>query len=81
MDGNTNTNLTYAQKLDEQISESIKAWWTGLSKEEILEYLAGQPSVTADTLRDMISNMNSVLAFDVRFSSNALEAAVDFHTH
>ena len=77
---NDATNGTsYGPKMDTVLSQSIRDWWKGLSKEEVLAYLAEQPDVTADVLRSMLAGMNTILAFDVRFSASANEASVDFH--
>lgn len=70
----------YAPKMDEVVSEAMKKWWLGLSKDEILAYLAEQPTVTADTLREMMSGNNCVLAFDIRFDTAGTLASTDFHT-
>lgn len=75
-----NNGTNYASKMDNIATRAIKEWWMGLTKEEILAYLAEQPSITADALRDMLSNMNCVLAFDIRFSASTNDAVTDFHT-
>lgn len=77
---NINNGASYAPKMDNIMTKALKEWYTGLTKEELLAYLAEQPSITADVLRDMLSNMNCVLAFDVRFSASSNDAATDFHT-
>lgn len=82
MDGqnvNVNVGNNYAGKMDVLMTRALQEWWRGLTKEEILNYLAEQKCVTADDLRNMIGNNSAVLAFDVRFSSNNLEAVTDFH--
>lgn len=77
---NINNGASYAPKMDNIMTKALKEWYMGLTKEELLAYLAEQPSITADVLRDMLSNMNCVLAFDVRFSASSNDAATDFHT-
>lgn len=70
----------YAQKMDNAVTNAMQSWWKSLSKEELLAYLAEQPNVTADNIRDMIRNMNTVLAFDIRFSTASEDAVTDFHS-
>ena len=74
------TGDTYAAKLDAQISKIITEWWNGLSKNEILSYLASQEQVTADKLRAMLSNEQCVINLGVAFSVSESNAGVDFHT-
>lgn len=69
----------YASKMDDAVSQAISNWWNGLTKEEILAYLADQPTITADTLRQLVANNNSVMAFDIRFMSANGMAQTDFH--
>ena len=71
----------YAPKMDEVVSKAMKDWWTNLTKDELLKYLADQPNVTADVLREMMAGTNCVLAFDIRFSTNTTSASTDFHTN
>lgn len=82
MDENTQVNngSSYSSKLDAIMAKAYTDWWTGLSKEEILKYLADQQDITADKLRQMIGNMNSVLGFDTKFSTRTFDALVDFRT-
>lgn len=75
-----NDGSGYAHKMDNAVTNAMQNWWKSLSKEELLAYLADQPNVTADNIRDMIRNMNSVLAFDIRFSTASEDAVTDFHT-
>lgn len=76
---NLNNGTSYGPKMDNCVSQAIKEWWKGLSKDEILAYLGEQPDVTADALREMLGGTNAILAFDVRFSASANEAVVNFH--
>lgn len=78
MDGIKNNETSYESKLDVLVTRAAQDWWNGLTKEEILKYLADQKSVTADTLRAMIGNNNAILAFDIRFAANSCEAVADF---
>lgn len=71
----------YAVKMDRLMSNAMKEWWNSLSKDEILQYLHDQPAVTADNLRRMLADVDTVLAFDVRFSTDESAAATDFHTN
>lgn len=70
----------YMKKMDAGLSGAISTWWNGLSKEEILDYLRDQPQVTADSLREMLANMNCALAFGVTFSTTTKGAITDFYT-
>lgn len=76
----TSDNNDYAMKLDNMVSKTISDWWNNLSKEDILEYLAHQPDVTADKLRDMLANEQCVLNVGVAFDVGNSNATVDFHT-
>lgn len=77
----TNMQSGYAPKMDNAMTRAMTDWFNNLSKEELLNFLADQPTVTADNLREMLSNMNSVLAFDIRFSTASSQAMTDFHTN
>lgn len=74
-----NGGIGYAPKMDNAVTAAMKDWWKGLSKEELLAYIQEQPSITADDIRNMMTNMNAVLAFDIRFSTMNNEAVTDFH--
>lgn len=77
-----NMNITgsgYAEKMNNIASQALAEWWKSLSKEEILKYLSDQPQITADVLRQLIGNSNSVLSFDLRFDSASNQAVTDFH--
>lgn len=77
MDSN---NTNYAKKMNDAVTVAMKQWWEGLSKEEILAYLADQPAVTADALRKMLANTEAVLGFDIKFSTVSNAAVTTFHT-
>lgn len=70
----------YAQKMDEIATKALAEWWNGLSKEELLQYLADQPALTADELRKMLGSVNTTLAFDISFALTNQEAHTNFHT-
>lgn len=70
----------YSDKMNELMSATINEWWEGLSKDDLLDYIAGQPTLTADVLRTIFNNSGSILAFDMRFDSATGKAVVDFHT-
>lgn len=74
-----NNSGGYAPKMDNSLSDAIKNWWCSLSKNEILDYLRDQPDVTADALRNMLSNENCALAFGVQFSASTMDAVTDFY--
>lgn len=80
MDKKALGNGGYAQKMNAVASKAFSEWWNSLTKEEILEYLLEQPTVTADNLRGMLANEQGMLAFDIQFSVASLEATTDFHT-
>ncbi len=75
------TDTNYASKMDNVMSSAIKGWFNDLTKEELLAYIAEQPTITADTIRQFMANMDCVMAFDVRFSTHDTEAVTDFHTN
>ncbi len=76
---NSRDGSTYASKMDEAVTKAMQGWWKSLTKEELLQYLLEQPKVTADDIRNMMANMDCVLAFDIRYSTNKNDAATDFH--
>ncbi len=75
----SNNSSGYDTKLNQAFSSAMKDWWDGLSKEELLTYLAEQPGITADFLRQMLANENVVMGIGVKFSVNSKEAASNFH--
>ena len=80
MDRHVNQDGTvYADKMNEAMTQAVMNWWKGLSKEEILCYIAEQPTITADHLRTMMANSEATLAFDIKFSTSSKVAATDFH--
>lgn len=68
---------TYSQKLNEALTAQLTAWWEGLSKEELLAYLAEQEDLTADGIREMLAAVNVNLDFGVDFSLANKTATVD----
>lgn len=82
MDGSVfqSQGASYATKLDSAASEMYAKWWNSLTKDEILAYLADQPTVTADNLRQMLANEQATLNIGTAFSVSNLNAVTDFHT-
>ena len=76
----TQKKPTYAQQMDDQLSEAMRNWWNNLTKEDLLQYLAEQPHVTADYLRTMLANEQSAMAVGAVFSFSAQNATTNFHT-
>lgn len=76
----TETGDNYAPKLDAVLSKAVSEYWNNLSKEEILTYLLHQPTVTADSLRKMLSNEQAVINIGVSFNLCESKAVTDFHT-
>lgn len=72
-------NGAYDSKMNQVLTEAITSWWSGLSKEELLQYLQEQPAVTADMLRSMLANEQVTMGLGVQFSVNNLCATADFH--
>lgn len=70
----------YATKMDKTLTEAVQAWWKGLSKEDLLNYMYEMPDITADHIRSMLSNEQCNLLFGVAFSLATLDAQADFHT-
>lgn len=70
----------YAPKMDQGLTDAVSKWWSGLTKEELLQYLGEQPSVTADDLRRMLANENVTLAFGIHFATSNQSAVTDFHS-
>lgn len=79
---NGKANLTgegYAPKLDIIMSEGISQWWNGLSKNELLQYIAAQPNITADDIRRILANENTVLEFGAKFATASCDAVTNFY--
>lgn len=68
----------YAPKMDNSLGAAVAAWWGGLTKDELLDYLRDQPDVTADVLRNMLANENCVLSFGLSFSTATQDAVTNF---
>lgn len=76
----TEQGSRYAEKMDQALTDTVAKWWAGLSKNELLTYLAEQPSITADDIRDMLANVNCLMKFEVNFTVMNRDATADFHT-
>lgn len=70
----------YRQKMDTIAQEAFSKWWNGLTKQELLDYIAEQPSLTADVLRQMLADEQAVLSFGMSFHVANNQAVTDFHT-
>lgn len=70
----------YANKMNQVLKEHITKWWQSLNKEELLTYLLEQPSITADMIRNMLSNEQCVMNFEVNFAIADGDATANFHT-
>lgn len=70
---------TYTQKINEQLTIAFTNWWNNLTKDEILDYLRNQPTVTADSLRSLMSETNTQLVFNACFDTNDNSASIDFN--
>lgn len=75
MAGNGNS---YATKLDEFMKKSASAWFEGLSKVELLQFLQDRPDISADDLRGMLKRENVTLGFGVQFTLADGNAVADF---
>ena len=69
---------SYTSKINANLTQALTSWWNNLSKEEILEYLKNQPSVTADSLRKLFADTNTQLVFSTSFETNSSSASADF---
>lgn len=69
----------YAPKMDKVLTDAVQNWWKNLTKEEILMYLAEQPDITADILRNMLANEQCTMLMGVAFSMATLDAVADFN--
>ncbi len=72
-------NAGYVSKLDQSLANTMREWWEGLSKEDLLTYIAEQPQITADFIRQMLANENIVMGIGVKFHMTSKEAISDFH--
>lgn len=66
------------QRLDDSLTKQYSEWWNSLSKEEILDFIAHNPTFTAEMLREIFAqtqvNINALLTFD----SRSLQTHADF---
>lgn len=60
--------MGFQDVLTEQVNDAVKSVWDNLTKEQILEYLAGQEQVTADYLRTMLKNEGIQMQFGVTYN-------------
>lgn len=70
----------YGQKMDAILSKAFDEWWMSLTKDEILDYLRSQPTITAESLRAMLKNEKATLLVDTSFSLVDNSVKADFHT-
>lgn len=69
---------SFEQKMNEIMTHAYQEWWNGLTKEELLDYMAAQKDITADILRNMFSTLDINLSIDTMFSTSQAVAQVDF---
>ena len=72
-------NTGYQSKFDQAVETAMKEWWDGLSKEDLLTYMAEQPGIDANFIRSMLANANCVMGIGVKFSMTSKEAVSNFH--
>ena len=46
----------FQSKLNDFMQDSLSKWWNGMSKEDLIGFIASQPQITADYLRTMLEN-------------------------
>lgn len=68
----------YVDFINEVLTKGVSAWWNQLSKEELVNFISDNPYITADTLRQMITNSNVKLMFNVKYDSVTNMSAVNF---
>lgn len=76
---NEEVRQSYTNKINEQLTQALSNWWNNLTKEEILAYLANQPTVTADSLRSLLAETDTNLVFVTNFMAKDVKASVDFN--
>lgn len=76
---NMTSNENYQQRLDRQVSNLIDAWWNGLSKDDLLEFIRDNKAITADMLRALFREQSVVIYSDLTFSTASNKAQVDFN--
>lgn len=74
-------NTTYESKLDQVLQQGMREWWNSLSKEELLTYIMEQPQITADFIRQMLSNENCLMGFGVKFHMATNEVKANLHVN
>ena len=68
----------YDARLRAVLKAGIAEWFKGLSKEDLLQFLADRPAITADVLRDMMANYNLTVGFGTVFNTKNEEALAVF---
>ncbi len=68
----------YAEKMNSVLTDAFNNWWNSLTKEELLDWMMGQQSITADTIRDLFKNECCNLKIGAHFSLEQGRAVADF---
>lgn len=68
----------YQEKLSNVVQDSLNKWFKGLSKEELLQYIADRPAITADMLRDMMQSYDMTIGFGTMYNTVQGQTSVFF---
>ena len=69
---------SYVDGINAALTKGVSIWWNHLSKEELMHFIADNPYITADTLRQMVTNSNVKLMFNVQYDSVSNMSTVNF---
>ena len=71
-------NGDYEEKMNSVLTDAFNAWWNSLTKEELLNWMLEQQSITADAIRDLFKNEGCNLKVGAHFSLEQGKAVADF---
>ena len=71
-------SASYIAKLDQASTKIYAEWWNSLTKEELLAYIADQPTITVDDLRKLFANAQTTLNVGTEFNVATQSAVTDF---
>lgn len=59
----------YSDKLSNVIRDEVDKWFKGLTKEELLQFMADRPLLTADVIRSMFKYSNLTIGYSTSFNT------------
>ena len=73
------SNENYQERLDRQVSSLLADWWNGLTKQDLLEFIRDNKSITADMLRSLFKEQGVVICSGLAYSTETNKAQIDFN--